>query len=117
MWQYICSTVAHVAIVAAHLPYSMFSTMWLNGTVSSAQLWEEVAVAFGILFLCAAFQLSLSTLSFLYVYFVRPPLNPRNYGTWAVVTGASEGIGRAYAELLASKGMESLICSRKACCS
>lgn len=33
-------------------------------------------------------------------------------GKWAVVTGASDGIGRAYAEELASKGLNVVLLSR-----
>ena len=37
-------------------------------------------------------------------FVVRPATNVRKYGQWAVVTGATDGIGRAYAEALAKKG-------------
>jgi len=38
--------------------------------------------------------------------------NPSHYGEWAVVTGASEGIGKAYAAELYRKGMNVLLISR-----
>jgi len=38
--------------------------------------------------------------------------NPRKYGDWAVVTGATDGIGFAYAERFASKGMNVVLISR-----
>ena len=39
-----------------------------------------------------------------YVYFLRPAKSIRAYGPWAIVTGATDGIGRAYADALAKKG-------------
>ena len=38
------------------------------------------------------------------MYFLRPGKNIRQYGPWAVVTGGTDGIGRAYANALAKKG-------------
>ena len=39
-----------------------------------------------------------------YIYFIRPGQNLKQYGPWAVVTGATDGIGRAYADVLAAAG-------------
>ena len=39
-----------------------------------------------------------------WVYFLRPGRNLRKLGDWAVVTGATDGIGKAYAEALAKRG-------------
>ncbi|XP_063807559.1 very-long-chain 3-oxoacyl-CoA reductase-B-like [Pseudophryne corroboree] len=36
----------------------------------------------------------------------------RKYGAWAVVTGASDGIGKAYAEELARRGLNVVLISR-----
>lgn len=43
---------------------------------------------------------------------VRAPKNVTKYGKWAVVTGATDGIGKAVATELASKGMSILLISR-----
>ena len=37
---------------------------------------------------------------------------PKRYGEWAIVTGASDGIGLAYAKELARKGMKVMLISR-----
>ena len=42
--------------------------------------------------------------SFVWAHFLRPSQDPRRYGAWAVVTGCTDGIGRAYASELARKG-------------
>lgn len=54
----------------------------------------------------------LSILSFAWRHFLRPSKDLRKYGKWAVVTGATDGIGKAYAFELARKGLSVLIISR-----
>ena len=39
-----------------------------------------------------------------YIYFIRPGKNLKRLGQWAVITGATDGIGKAYAFALAKKG-------------
>ena len=41
-------------------------------------------------------------------YFLRPGKNLRRLGSWAVVTGATDGIGRAMCDVLARKGTAAL---------
>jgi 17beta-estradiol 17-dehydrogenase / very-long-chain 3-oxoacyl-CoA reductase len=43
---------------------------------------------------------------------LRPPLNLKRLGEWAVVTGATDGIGRAYALELARQGFNIVLLSR-----
>ncbi len=43
---------------------------------------------------------------------MRPAKNLKRLGKWAVVTGATDGIGKAYALALAKKGMSVLLISR-----
>lgn len=47
------------------------------------------------------------------VYFLRPGKNLRKLGSWAVVTGATDGIGRALCDVLARKGE---CCLSRLCC-
>jgi len=37
----------------------------------------------------------------------------RRYGSWALVAGASEGLGAAWAEALASRGLNLLLLARR----
>lgn len=47
-----------------------------------------------------------------YNFFFREGKDVRKYGEWAVVTGATDGIGRAYAFELASKGLNVFLLAR-----
>jgi len=73
-----------------------------------------VSQAFHVLavLLIARFLLKLSYS--LYVYFVRAGKNLKKYGAWAVVSGSTDGIGKAFAEQLARKGLNVVLISRTA---
>ncbi|PKI77075.1 hypothetical protein CRG98_002578 [Punica granatum] len=45
----------------------------------------------------------------IYKMFIRSPKNLRDYGLWAIITGSTDGIGKALAFELASKGLN-LVC-------
>ena len=52
----------------------------------------------------AVARFAFSIVNFIFVYFVRPAKNLKFYGSWAIVTGATDGIGKAYSVELAKKG-------------
>jgi len=60
----------------------------------------------------AALKLCLKAVSNIYKTFLRPAKDLKKYGKWAVVTGATDGIGKAYAFAFAKKGMSVLLVSR-----
>ena len=51
-------------------------------------------------------------LSAFFKYFLRPGKNLKKLGEWAVITGATDGIGKAYAKALAKKGFNIVLISR-----
>eukprot|EP01026_Neomeris_dumetosa_P041343 TRINITY_DN34256_c0_g2_i3.p1 TRINITY_DN34256_c0_g2~~TRINITY_DN34256_c0_g2_i3.p1 ORF type:complete len:305 (-),score=26.55 TRINITY_DN34256_c0_g2_i3:217-1131(-) len=52
-------------------------------------------------------------LLFIWRQFVRPPVDlKRQFGSWAVVTGSTDGIGKAYAYELAKRGLNLCLVSR-----
>ncbi|KAI9915580.1 hypothetical protein PsorP6_008526 [Peronosclerospora sorghi] len=57
-------------------------------------------------------RLALLIVSSLYAYFLRPAKSLHNFGKWGVVTGATDGIGKALAMELARKGMNVILMSR-----
>lgn len=65
-----------------------------------------------IIALFSFLKVGYTILNFFYVYFLRPGKNLKKFGKWAIVTGCTDGIGKAVAEELAAKGLSLILISR-----
>jgi hypothetical protein len=74
-------------------------------TISEDQV-GRVAILIALIYLgVSLLRFIFGIVRFIFIYFLRPAKNLKFYGSWAVVTGATDGIGKAYCVELAKRGM------------
>jgi hypothetical protein len=61
-----------------------------------------LSLSLGLVQLC---RIGLAVDLFFWRHFIRPAKKLKKYGSWAAVTGATDGIGRAYCDELAKQGV------------
>lgn len=89
---------------------TLHSQSWLDSLTST----PGGSIAVSLLLLAGTFSGLRALFRFcngIYIYFIRPGKNLKRLGQWAVITGATDGIGKAYAFALAKKGGASCRCS------
>ncbi|MFS8017268.1 putative very-long-chain 3-oxoacyl-CoA reductase [Helianthus anomalus] len=78
-------------------------------TLKTQPLYLNFVFALGVL---SFLRTLTSILKWVYVYFFRPAKNLIKYRSWALVTGSTDGIGKALAFELAKQGLNIILVGR-----
>lgn len=81
----------------------------LLSSLKAQPTWLQALVFLGLLSLL---RLSFSLLRWAFVTFLRPSKNLKKYGSWALITGATDGIGKSFAFQFARKGLNVVLVGR-----
>ncbi|CAA6667674.1 unnamed protein product [Spirodela intermedia] len=80
-----------------------------SDTLRSQPRWVLLLLSLGLF---QVSRLSLSFLRWIYTFFLRPPKHLLDYGQWAIITGPTDGIGKAMAFELARQGLSLILVGR-----
>lgn len=73
------------------------------------QFFIVAATAIGFISVCKSL---INFVTWVWVMFFRPSKNLRKYGSWAIITGSTDGIGKALAFEMAAKGLNLVLVGR-----
>lgn len=79
------------------------------GKLKAQPFWVLVLFTLGTL---SALKLAFAFFKWVFVNFLRPAKNLRNYGSWALVTGPTDGIGKGFAFQLARARLNLILVGR-----